>query len=48
MSPDVQVVNLELQNMVAATTMTVNSNKKVSDPNAVLGRGGSNWDDDED
>ena len=49
MTPDIQVVKVEQHLLTSGSskTMDVNSNKMVSDPNAVLGRGGSGWDDED-
>ena len=49
MTPDIQVVKVGQQLLTSGSskTMNVDSNKMVSDPNAVLGRGGSDWDDED-
>jgi len=50
MTPDIQVVKVESQLMTPASpvhSMSINSSTTVSDPNAVLGRGGSDWDDED-
>lgn len=49
MAPEIQVVEVELHLLdnTSPRSMGVNSSTTVSDPNAVLGRGGSDWDDED-
>ena len=50
MIPNIQVVAVEQHLLTSASPddkMTVNKSTTVSNPDAVLGRSGGNWDDDE-
>jgi len=48
-TPDIQIVRVEHQHLIAATKMGVNNDnsKAVNNPDYVLGRSGASWADDE-